>query len=385
MPINGVTDVHVKPPVLGKIRTGIKVQGKNNKEFPKEVPYFVLNPLQEVEQNGKPVIDQKTGKPKVVENEDIKRAIEVLGTDTPTELTVIFPVDPLDPNYADFCISSYLKWWGNGTMKCIGDNESAHFRGNEKVEGLGHPDVDPNKIISRTPLLMANRKCDIESCPQYLAGLCKAETNIRFMLPEVSRNALFQIDTRSWQAITEINTALQLIKRDVQERGYKDLSYVPLKLIRQKRKSTKAKGGENYIIQVRLAEYKLKEENQKLMDGVNSYLKNALPNNVAEQIQIAPIDPTQPNYDLLPQSEHGRYQTGDPVEAIEAEPVAPGDSPEDWIKDSVVRDRFSKLGDLLGTKVTDAKMKARAMKCKSKKELLAYLDDQISTREQQSQ
>jgi hypothetical protein len=223
--------------------------------------------------------------------------------------------------------------------------------------------------------------CGIDTCPQYAAGLCKAETNIRFMLPEVSRNALFQIDTRSWQAITELENSLKLIKADMIERGYAGLANIPLRLIRQTRKSTKAKGGENYILQIRLAENTLEKENKKLTEGQNSYLKLALPNAARAQLNLQPIDPTQPNYDLLPQSEHGRYQTGDALEAPAVEIAA--DGAESWVKESEVLDRFNHLASLMGTQVTEAKMIARAKKCKTKGELVGYLDQQIKKFETQ--
>lgn len=374
MPINGVTDVHIKLPVLGKIRGGVKKMSKKGTEYPNETPYFFINPLVEVEERGKPVIDKNTGKPMVRENEDLKRAIELLGTNQPTEITITFPMDPLDN--PDLCVSSYLKWWGAGTMKCIGDNESAHYVGNDKVPGLHDPSVNTSKIISKVPMRYANRLCNMDTCPQYMSGACKAETNIRFLIPEVSGNGLFQLDTRSMQAITEINTTLTLIKKDLQRRGFKDLAYVPLKLFKQPRKNTKSVGGENYIIQIRLAEQTLKDEETKFLEGGSSYIQYALPQGGTNVIpEIAPIDVSEPNYDLLPQSSHDRYQTGDDAIVIDAKPV---EGPDQWIEDEKIVRGFNALGELMGTKVTKAKMKARAMKCNSKEELLQYLVDQVN-------
>jgi hypothetical protein len=376
MPIKGVSDVHIKLPVLGKIRGGVKKMSKKGTEFPNETPYFFINPLVEVEERGKPVIDKKTGKPMVRTNEDLQRAIEILGTNQPTELTVTFPIDPLDQ--PDLCLSSYLKWWGNGTMKCIGDNEDAHYVGKDQVPGLNHPDVDTSKLISKVPMRYANRKCSMDTCPQYMSGACKAEANIRFLIPEVSGNGLFQLDTRSWQAITEIGTTLSLIKKDLQRRGYKSLAYVPLKLFKQPRKNTKSAGGENYIIQIRLAEETLKAEEAKLLEGGSSYVQNALPNGTSENLipQITPIDPAEANYDLLEQSHHGHYQTGDDAIVIDAPKV---EGPEDWIEDEQIQRGFKAMADLMGTKVTKAKMKARAMKYNNKQDLLNYLIEQVNT------
>lgn len=373
MPIKGITDVHTKISAVGKIRTGIKIKNPDpsKRDFPEEVSYFVLNPLTEVtDKKGNPLIDPSTGKPRVVVNDDLQLAIEKLGTSTPNQLTIVFPMDPLDND--DLLLSAYMKWWGKGTLKCMGDGEYAHFKGTEAVEGLCDLSKEP-KLLG--PLNWpANRICNREQCAQAQSGLCKTEMNMKFMIPDVSLMKLFQLDSKSFQAVSEIFTDLEILKTQLISQKINSLAGIPLTLYRQERKNTRGpKGvtGKNFIVKVKFAERRFEQEKKKLSDGEHSFLSFGQ----NDLFSIEHIDPSEPNYDLLPKSEHGRSQTGELEPPVDYKP--PKNTPESWVEDPKIIGKFKAYATQLGTKVTKAKMLARAKNFATKKELVVYLEDQL--------
>lgn len=368
MAIKGITDVNKTISTVGRIRTGIKVKEQNNREYPKEVPYFFLNPYSETRgPNGKPIKDPETGKNKITVNDDIVLAIEKLGTDSPETLQVIFPMDPLENE--DLFISSYMKWWGNGKLKCMGDGEFAHFKGTERVPGHNTPEVIQREI---GPLgWITNRVCNTEMCPQALSGACKPETNIRIMVPEISDMKIFQLDTRSLQVVQSIYTDLRVLKEQLLRKNIRSIAGIPLIMYREERSNLKQ--GRNYIVKLKFAERKYEEQLVLQKETGNSLLSYG----DVDHINVDPMLIDEPNFDLLPQSSHGVAQTGE-IKAP-APKVLPGQTtPEQWIEDVDVKERFDGLANLLKTRVTKPKMLARARKYKTKEDLLVYLDAQLS-------
>ena len=111
----------------------------------------------------------------------------------------------------------------------------------------------------------------------------------------------------------------------------------------------------------------LKREPSTLGLGIENF-------NIAENVLEIP------DYDLLPQSTHGRLQTGDDPLAIGApqEEYLIEESPvEQWLKDPEIQEKFRMLGSLKDIQVTKAKMKATAKNYQSKEELSSYLQSQL--------
>lgn len=386
MGIKGLTDTHFRLPRHGKIRTGIKQKNAKGVEYATEVPYFIFNPFEEViDRKGNPVVDPSTGKVQVTINQFTQKAIDKYGSSQVTQLRVVFPMDPQESG--DLCISTYMKWWGDVGMKCIGDGQYAHYKGKEVVTGLNDPSVPRGLFINGDRL--ANRVCNRDMCPQALSKVCKAETNIRVLLPDVDDTAVFQIDTHSIQAIQELHTALDLIRNSIKRQGFKNLAGVPLIFYRDDRKNQH--GGVNFIFQVRLDEENFKNQIEKARQSLPSTLhfgavefKGTYSFAALESVkEVAKLE--EPNYDLLPQSLHGRAQTGDLSDSdVTVDPVTGEVIPkveisyDEWINDPNVLGLFTKISEKTGTQLTKARMLSTARMYPTKEELVKYLSSKIS-------
>ena len=124
----------------------------------------------------------------------------------------------------------------------------------------------------------------------------------------------------------------------------------------------------------------LKRQKELLLSGKPSYLGIGMENYTVEPL----LD--EPNYDLIPKSEHGRLQTGEVVEdvgtiTIEAAPV----DKARWLDNPEVVEKFKALADLKNRTLTKAGMKATAEKYESQEALLIYLDNQLSSGSHQAQ
>ena len=372
MAIKGISDVKVLPR-LGKIRTGIKKKNSKGTEYPEEVPYFVLNPLEEeLDKNGNPTGNMR-------ENEHIKALIDMYG-DKPNELQVVFPVDDLA-----LVADPYMKWWGGNVKKkkskllCKGDGEYAIYKGGQHVAGLD------GQIPEHLRASGFNRICNKDLCPQAQQGLCKPNMNLRVVIPDYSLYGVFQIDTTSVQAISEILTAIDVARNALRLEGVSKISGVPFRLFRERRNNSY--DNVNYVLKLEVNQTRLKEEKDKAKLGKPTLLAIADSNYTVESF----LD--EPNYDLLPQSDHGRYQTGDDVidgkPVIEVEEVLAEALPEvdktEWLKDPEVVEKFKALASLKKQKATMPRMKATAEKFDGKDELVAYLTTQLEAGSAQPQ
>lgn len=378
MPIRGISDVR-ELPRLGKIRLGTKKLSQKGNEYPDESPEFVLNPIEEiVDKNGNPVIDQSTGKPMVRENEHILALIKLFGPN-PAELRIVFPTD--DP---ELICPQYMKWWGGdakkkkATLTCKGTGDWAYYKGNEPVNGLDVPQYPlvTEELFRHFPHGF-NRKCLGPNCPQAQSpgqnkpAKCKANMDLFFLVPEYSFFGVFQITTTSFQAIKAINSCLSVAKNALRLQGIPSISGVPMRLFR---KRTPNSQGVNYIMQLEADVKELEVQKQLFFEKKTSTLGVAI-----ERFTINENLLDMPDYDLLPQSEHGRLQTGDDPKAIEAPAVLPPvETIEDWINDVIIVDMFKELGELKGVPVTKAKMKATAKNHDSKEALAKYLEEQLA-------
>ncbi len=151
--IEGLSSIR-RLPRLGKIRLGVKVVNeKSNKEYPKEVDYFVCP-------------------------SEIKK---VYG-DKPKELPIMFPLN--DP---EVLFPQSYKWYGSSQgLKCRGDGVEA-LRLNEETGK------------------MEERECPCELLEE---GKCKQRASLVFMLPNIKIGGVYQIDLSSYHSIVDINSAL---------------------------------------------------------------------------------------------------------------------------------------------------------------------------------
>lgn len=366
MGIKGVSDKRVLPR-LSKIRTGVKKTAKSGKEYPKEVAYFVLDPV-------KAILDKEGNVIGTEPDEHIQKAIEVYGKQ-PTVLDVVFPVDDMA-----LCADPYMKWWGGNVQKkkamlnCIGDGEYASYQGQQQVPGMIPPNELPNvEIVSGKP---ANRICNRDACPQAVSGACKPNMNLRVVLPKVSMFGVFQIDTTSTQAMEAILSSIDVARNALAMQGITSLAGVPLKLYRER--TPNKHGGVNYIMKIAVSETGLEEEKQKYLQRQPSTLALGSGRTTVEPILI-----DEPNFDLLPQSMHGMPQTGE-LEAPNPE-LPTANTAETWIEEADVVEKLNAYESLMGSKIPRPKILARARKCKNKSELVAFIDSKLAEGQPQPQ
>jgi len=385
MPIKGISDI-LELPRLGKIRLGTKKISKKGNEYPDESPEFVLNPIEEVlDKNGNPVIDKDTGKPLLRENEHIKALIDMFGTN-PAKLKIAFPTADME-----LICPQYMKWWGGDVKKkkaslvCKGTGEWAYYKGQQHVNGL---DVSQYPYVS-DELFKAfpngfNRMCLGPNCPQAQGQngkppLCKANMDLFFLVPDYSMFGVFQISTTSFQAIKAINSCLDVAANALRLQGLSSIIGVPMVLWRKR--TPNSQGGVNYILQLEVDVKDLEVQKKLLLEKKSSTLglgfsRYTIDNNLFDM----------PDYDLLPQSDHGRIQTGQSAEDIVVEApqlVESTETIEDWIADPEIEAKFNAIGDIKGIPVTKAKMKATAKNYHSKEDLAQYLDTLLAPVAQQ--
>ncbi len=167
-------------PRLGMIRLGMKVQSASDPKvtYPKEVSYFVCPP-----------------------------EVQAVYGEQPTELDVMFPV-----NDETVVFPQKLAWFGQGKgLKCHGNKQTA-LRYNEKTQAW------------------EERACP---CEQYKSGEnpkgdCMEMASLMVMLPKVSIGAVYQITTRSYHSVVDINSGIDMVKDLLRGR----IAMVPLKLRR---------------------------------------------------------------------------------------------------------------------------------------------------------
>jgi len=173
-------------PRLGKIRLGIKATSKGGKEYPKEVPYFVIPP--ETDQRY-PQIKQFFG-------------------EQPTEIDIMFPL-----NDREIIFPQALKFYGSGKgLKCKGDKEKA-VRFDPETQGMKEVDCP----------------CDLLE-----NGKCKQTGILHFLIPQVAIGGFFQITTSSYNSIVDLNSGIDYVKilTRTAENPSGFLAFVPLKLRR---------------------------------------------------------------------------------------------------------------------------------------------------------
>jgi hypothetical protein len=182
-PIEGVSDI-VRLPRLGKVRLGIKVQGKES-EYPQRVDWFVCPEL----------LRQSYG-------------------ERPTTLPIMFPSsDPevIAPQY----YKCYRRTYG---LVCKGDGKACHA----KIDTATGTLADRNT----TDWEYKEMQCEGEDCPEFREGNCKRVMTLLFVLHELAGLGVYQLDTSNRNSIINANSFIFLLNRLTRGR----FAMVPLKM-----------------------------------------------------------------------------------------------------------------------------------------------------------
>ena len=168
MPIKGLSD-QVRLPRLGKIRLGIKVEGRGN-AYPQPVDYFVC-----------------------------PDSVAAVYGRKPRELRIVFPTE--DPS--SWASQFYRCYSRSRGLVCKGDGERASVLIDEDSGTLASWDS------RRTTL--RDIECDPQRCPEY-GSRCRRVMNLQFLLPDVPGLGVWQLDTSSYWSITNINSGIRLLR-----------------------------------------------------------------------------------------------------------------------------------------------------------------------------
>lgn len=396
-----------RPQELAKIKVGVKKQSASGKEYPDEVHYFVIDPIEPIiDKRGNPVLDPKTKKPMVNINRDAERLIEKYGAQ-PTEIPFVFASDDLD-----MIAETRRLWWkgaksGAGSLVCSGDGEYAIYRGDQKVTGL------LNIPINNPPLYPVeegyNRKCNSLTCPQaqkqgdYPAP-CKPTMTLRMIIPEVASMGFFSLQTSSPRAMSNCINSLQMMKNSGGLKKYGLNSLVGVPMILNRIKAAGHQGSWNFLVNIKIDEAKLEKEVLKLKNGQFSSF-NLVGVEHKAMIEGARVSP---DMDLIPQSTHGLPQTGDFTvnkntgEIVDNEhsdenciPYVVDDMPEGiavveeetplvvrqkWLEeDRELIKLFKQLGEAKNVRVSPKKMELTLLNHESIDAAKVYLKDQIDS------
>jgi hypothetical protein len=171
--IKGLSEIR-RLPRLGKIRLGVRAQTKDGKEYPVDIPYFIVPP----------------------------EVAKVAG-EKPMQLEVMFP-----SNDTNVVFPQAYKYYGSGKgLKCIGNGERA-MRLNEKTHSM-----------------------EPVECPCPLLGNgCARRANLMVILPKVNLGGIYQIDTGSFNSMVDVNSGFDYLMASIGR-----IAFVPVLLRRQPR------------------------------------------------------------------------------------------------------------------------------------------------------
>ncbi len=183
MPIKGTTDVR-RLPRLGKIRLGIKKLTAQNKEYPSEVDYFILDPETPSELENKKLI------------QDFKR----LYGDEPKQIKIMIPLEDLEKVFP-----AYYKRYGSGSaLQCKGDGETAVCSDEKYTERL--------EVIGKNDMGLPKVTCKGEECVYFKEKKCARRATLNVILPEIEGAGVWQIPTGSWNSIVNVLSCLDYVR-----------------------------------------------------------------------------------------------------------------------------------------------------------------------------
>ncbi len=181
MPIHGLTERR-RLPRAGKIRLGEKrISEKSGNPYPAAVDYFVWP-------------------------EEHAETLTRLFGEKAREIEVMFPTEDLE----QIC-PQYLKRYGTSGLLCRGDGVVAECVNQETGEWV-------------------EIECNPEECPHFspqdpAKKSCRQVMILRFIIPQLISEGVWQLDTSSYNSIVAINSAIEYIKSLV---GH--VAMVPLRL-----------------------------------------------------------------------------------------------------------------------------------------------------------
>lgn len=180
--IKGLSEIR-RLPRIGKIHLGVKDETKEGTKYPRIADHFVVKE------------DESTPKASV-------EAFRAVYGDHPKEINIIFPSDDTEKIFPQ-----WLKRYGkNRKWLCRGDGETAQ-----------QVDTQTGELKEITCLYM--------ECPHYQKRYCRQEGNLKFIIKEIP-GGVWQIDTKSYYSIVNINSAIDAIK--LANGGH--IAGIPLKL-----------------------------------------------------------------------------------------------------------------------------------------------------------
>lgn len=152
-------------PRKGKIKIGLKVKGKNGKEYPRSVDYFICPPE----------VQKRYG-------------------EKPTQLEVIFPFNTLQYNF-DESLKAYRF---NGRIFC------------RSSDGITAERADPKTGT------MVTMPCPLKACPFHQKNECKRYGILSFLIPGVSTTGVYQLTTSGNRSCNNIRNVMNMIAMHIQ-------------------------------------------------------------------------------------------------------------------------------------------------------------------------
>ena len=145
---------------------------------------------------------------------ELRRALD---DQQPRKLSIMFPTEDPDQWASHF----YRAYSGSRGLVCKGDGEVAtrlvdldqtvDMQTGELPKGR-HPRYWSPVKRESTNVDYREIDCPPETCPQFKTRQCRPVMNLQFLLPDVERVGIWQIDTSSWNSIRNVLSGIQLIK-----------------------------------------------------------------------------------------------------------------------------------------------------------------------------
>jgi len=211
MPIDGLSE-QVYEQIMGKFRLGIKVPTKSGKgDRPEEIRHFRIDPTS-------------------IQDEVKKQAYidafhEKYETEEPTVLNVIFANEDMEVTFPQ-----WYKAYGSGSgLKCKGDGKTAECISEDMQKELELTGAKGERGYPVVVCKGAGTKQDPKGtcCSYFGKNNCNRVANLRFYVPDIPGIALWEVVTSSVVSITNINSALKMLKDRL---GH--FSWLPLELMR---------------------------------------------------------------------------------------------------------------------------------------------------------
>lgn len=191
-------------PRLDRIRLGFKLKTKEGKEYPAELPFFLLPKEVAKIYGGKVTVER--AKELGVTRKDVLKFIEENIYRLAEELEVMFPINDIDAVFP----TAYKYYGSQKGLICMGDGEKA-LRLNEQT-----------KIMEEIACPCENLRSD--DSPK---GDCIQRAHLLCLVPRVSMGGTYQITLSSVNSIIDINSGFDYVSAMIGR-----FALVPLKLRR---------------------------------------------------------------------------------------------------------------------------------------------------------